>query len=337
MKSASRQTLVLSRILIAVSLACTVVSGQNPRTHSHGFDGIWNSATATPLERPRDLKDKPFFTPEEAARWERQVAENNEERLPPPGAKSAGTGTYNTVYREFGTRTVKTLRTSIVTDPPDGRIPALTPPAAELKRRRAEGQRNPASAEETGLQDQCLAFATAGPPMLPYSYNSNYQIVETDAAVVVHVEMIHDARIIHVDGRRHLSPEIRRWMGDSIGRWEGNTLVVDTTNFNDAGGFYGDAGGNFGWDRSLHLIERFSRFDADTLLYQFEIDDPTAFTQRWKGELTMVRSNSRIYEYACHEANYSLANMLRRCRRSERSLQPGECDDGRKVAGVLRS
>jgi hypothetical protein len=120
--------------------------------------------------------------------------------------------------------------------------------------------------------------------MLPYSYNSNYQIVQTDNAVVVYAEMIHDARIIHLDGRPHLPQRLRLWMGHSVGRWERNTLVVDATNFNDAGGFYGDAGGNFGWDRNLHLIERFSLLDPQTLLYQFEIDNPTAFTRPWKGE-----------------------------------------------------
>jgi hypothetical protein len=319
MKPVTRRTLFLFRVLAALSLVTTLVSGQGASRDVHpGFDGIWNSATATPLERPRQLQDKPFFTPEEAAAWERQVAQNNEERPPQAAAKNAGTGTYNTFFREFGARTVKTLRTSIVTDPADGRIPALTPAAAEIKRRRVEAQKNAASAEDTGLQDQCLAFLTAGPPMLPYSYNSNYQIVQTRDAFVVHVEMIHDARIIHLDGRPHLPPSIRRWMGDSVGHWVANTLVVDTTNFNDGGGFYGDAGGNFGWDRNLHLVERFSRLDADTLLYEFEIDDPTAFTQPWKGELTMARSPGRIYEYACHEGNYSLANMLRGYRAAER-------------------
>ena len=308
----TRRTVFLFSVLAALSLAQTLVFGQNARRDAHaGFDGIWNSATTTPLERPRPLKDKPFFTREEAADWDRQFARNNEEPSPQSPARNAGTGTYNTFFREFGTHTVKTLRTSIVIDPPDGRIPALTPAAAEIKRRRIERQKNPGSAEDMGLQDQCLAFATAGPPMLPYSYNSNYQIVQSGSAFVVHAEMNHDARIIHLDGRPHLPPGIRRWMGDSIGRWDGNTLVVDTTNFNDAGGFYGDAGGNFGWDRNLHMIERFSLFDADTLLYQFEIDDPPAFTQPWKGELTMARSAGRMYEYACHEANYSLANMLK--------------------------
>ena len=304
---------------MALSLVCTLAAGQsaNPNAHSR-FDGVWNSATVTPLERPARWKDKAFFTPEEAADWERQVAENNREPSPQAPSKNVGTGTYNTFFREFGTRTVETRRTSIITDPADGRIPALTPAAADIKRRRLEAIKNPASAQDTGLQDQCLAFVTAGPPMLPYSYNSNYQIVQTKDAFVVHVEMLHDARIIHMDGRPHLPPEMRLWSGDSVGRWEGDTLVVDTTNFNDSGGFYGDAGGNFGWDRNLHLVERLSLLDADTLLYRFDIDDPSAFTQPWKGELTMVRSTSAIYEYACHEGNYSLPNLLSAYRASDR-------------------
>ena len=295
-----------------LAAAPALIAGQATRQANHpSLEGIWNSATVTPLERPRQLRDKPFFTPEEAAAWERQVAANNEERPPAPGATNTGTGTYNTFFREFGSWTVKPRRTSIVTDPPDGRIPPLTTAAAELKRRRVAEQDPPASAQATGLQDQCLAFATAGPPMLPYSYNSNYQIIDTGKAIVIHIEMIHDARVIHMDGRSHPPAAARFWMGHSIGRWEDRTLVVDTTNFNDAGGFYGDAGGNFGWDRNLHIVERFSLYDADTLLYQFEIDDPTAFTRPWKGELTMARSDGPIYEYACHEANYSLENMLR--------------------------
>ena len=304
------------RVAAVLIVVPAFVSGQAGRAQRPNFEGIWNSATATPLERPRELKDKPFFTPAEAAQWERAYAKQNED--PPPGAKLTGTGTYNTVYREWGTRTLKTLRTSIITEPADGRIPALTPAAAEVKRRRLEGLKKFENPEDLGLQDQCLAFLTAGPPMLPYSYNSNYQIVQTDDAVLVHAEMIHDARIIHLDGRPHAPARLRSWLGDSIGRWEGDTLVVDTTNFNDGNGFYGDAGGNFGWDRNLHLIERLRLFDADTLLYQFEIDNPTAFTQRWKGELTMTRSTDPIYEYACHEGNYSLSNMLRGFRAAER-------------------
>src|SRR3954451_281728 len=240
MRFTSARTLILCRALAPLLLVPALVSGQAVRRAAHpGFDGIWNSATATPLERPRELKDKAFFTAEEAAAWERQVVDSNEERPPQPG-KNIGTGTYNTVYREFGTRIVKTRRTSGVTEPADGRIPTLTPAAAAIKRRRVEGLRSPAGAEDLGLQDQCLAFATAAPPMLPYSYNSNYQILTSPTAVLIYAEMNHDARIIPLDGRAHVPAVIRKWMGDSIGRWEGGTLVIDTTNFNDADGFYGD-------------------------------------------------------------------------------------------------
>lgn len=298
-------------------LGSTLVSGQRtPRDPRQAFEGIWNSATATPLERPASLKDKAVFTAAEAEEFVRQAAARNED--PAPGAARAGTGTYNSFYREFGTSTVKTRRTSIVTDPPDGRIPALTSAAEQFRRTRLARMRAQDNPEDLGLQDQCAAFLTVGPPMLPYTYNSNYQIVVTNAAVVVHAEMIHDARIIHTDGRPHLPKTVRQWMGDSIGRWEGNTLVVDTTNIVDGSGFYGDAGGNFAFDENLHVVERFSLFDADTLLYQFEIDDPTAYTQPWKGELTMTRSAERIYEFACHEGNYSLENMLRGTRATER-------------------
>ena len=305
-------------IAVAMSVEPSLVTAQRTSGATPpNLEGTWNSGTATPLERPKELANKAFFSPKEAADWERDIAKRNEE--PPPDApRGRGTGTYNTFYREFGTRVVKTRRTSIVTDPPDGRIPPLTAGAAEFSRRRLERQRAFEHAEDLGLQDRCLAFATAGPPMLPYSYNSNYQIVQTRDAVLVHAEMIHDTRIIHLDGRPHLPKTVRQWLGDSIGRWEGSTLVVDTTNFPEGSGFYGDAGGNFGWDGNLHLVERFSLFDADTLLYQFEIDDPTAYTQPWKGELTMARSAGLIYEFACHEANYSLTNMLRGFRAAER-------------------
>jgi hypothetical protein len=168
--------MLLLRLAAALVVAPAMVLGQTGRA-GPDFDGIWNSATPTPLERPAQFKDKPYFTKEEAAEWDREFARRNEE--PPPGTRQSGTGTYNTVYREFGTRSVRTLRTSIVTDPPDGRIPPLTPAAADIKRRRLEALRKFENPEDLGLQDQCLSFLTAGPPMLPYSYNSNYQIVQT--------------------------------------------------------------------------------------------------------------------------------------------------------------
>jgi hypothetical protein len=310
--------LSLATVLYLVPLSAT--AQQAAPASPPNLEGIWNSSTATPLERPRELADKPFFTPEEAEEWARRFIERNEEapitELLPAGR---GTGTFNAVYREFGTGVVKTLRTSIVTEPADGRIPELTPVAAERRRRVLERQNALENPEDLALQDRCLIFSTSGPPMLPYSYNSNYQIVQTEDAVVIHAEMIHDARVIHLDGLPHPPASVRSWSGYSVGRWEGDTLVVDTRNFNDGGGFYGSAGGSFGWDEELQVIERFSLFDSETLLYRFEINDPTAFTQPWKGELTLARSPDKIYEYACHEGNYSMEGMLRGARATERA------------------
>ena len=290
-------------LILTIVLACACAGQVRP-----SFEGIWNSATATPLERPAQLKDKEFFTREEAAQWERLAASQNEESA--REAPSRNVGTYNVAWREFGPKVVKTLRTSIITEPRDGRIPALTPAAAAGKQRRQERLRRPTGVKDLGLQDRCILFVTAAPPMLPYSYNSNYQMVQTGQELMIHVEMAHDTRIIPLDGRPHAPSGARRWLGDSVGHWEGSTLVIDTTNFNDGGGFYGDAGGMFGWDRSLHVVERLSMLDPDTILYRFEIDDPTAFTRPWKGELTMSRSPGPIYEYACHEGNYALPNLL---------------------------
>jgi hypothetical protein len=282
------------------------------------FSGFWNSSTATPIERPARFKDKEFFPPAEAAAWERETGAKSQDTPLPRGPVESIGASYNAVFYEVATHVLKSLRTSIITDPPDGRIPALTPAAAVEKRRRVELLRHPVGARDLGLQDQCLIFPTAVPPMLPYRYNSNYQIVQTGDRLAVHVEMIHDTRIIPLDGRAHVPSDIRLWMGDSVGHWEGGTLVVDTTNFNDAGGFYGDAGGMYGWDRNLHVVERFSLLDADTIVYRFEVDDPTAYTRAWKGEFTMARSTGGIYEYACHEGNYSLPNLLNGFRVSER-------------------
>jgi hypothetical protein len=286
------------------------------------FAGIWNSATATPLERPAQFKDKEFFSPEEAAEWERLTSAENQD--PSPLAASKSVGTYNAAFREFGLHVVKSLRTAIVTDPPDGRIPALTARAAAEKRRRDELLRHPDGARDLGLQDQCLIFPTAVPPMIPYSYNSNYQIVQTSDVVMLHAEMIHDTRIIPLDGRPHLPSSVRLWLGDSVGHWEDSTLVAETSNFNDAGGFYGVAGGMYGSDRNLRVVERFSLLDADTILYRFEVDDPTAFARPWKGEYTMVRAPGPIYEYACHEGNYALPNLLTGFRASEHGRVPSK-------------
>jgi len=289
-------------LFAAIACAVAPASAQN----HPDLTGTWSSMTATPLERPAQFKDKAFFSKEEAGAFERHAAERTVER---PG-DNVGRN-YNEVFYEPGTRLSKTMRTSIVVDPADGRIPALTPAAAALKKQKMDALLHPSGVEDMGLQDRCLAFEMAAPPMIPYRYNSNYQIIQTGDALMVSAEMAHDTRVIPLDGRAHAPSAVRFWLGDSVGHWEGNVLVVDTTNFNDAGGFYGDAGGMFGWDRNLHVVERFSLMDPETLLYEFSVDDPTAFTKPWNGEYTMSRGAGQAYEYACHEGNYSLPDLLK--------------------------
>jgi hypothetical protein len=284
--------------VLAFSTALNLVA-QTPRPSAGvhpDFQGAWSSATAIPLERPARLKDQAFYTPEQAAELQKKARSLDDDPLS---------------RLETGSLMLPSLRTSIITDPPNGLLPSLTPAAAAAKRDRLERLHNPAAPTDMGLQDRCLVFPTSMPPMIPYRYNSNYQIVQTDDVLMVESEMIHDARLIRLDRRSHLPSNVRQWLGDSLGHWEGATLVVDTTNFNDAGGLYGDAGGMYGWDRNMHVVERFSLLDANTILYRFEVDDPTAYTKPWKGELSMRRVSTPPFEYACHEGNRDLLNILK--------------------------
>jgi hypothetical protein len=269
------------------------------------LQGIWTNATLTPLERPTDLAGKEFFTEREAAEYEKAARERNDadRRSSDPDADLA-IG-YNAAWWDRGTNVVSTRRTSLITDPRDGRVPPLTPAAQQKAAERAEARRlHPADGpEDASLADRCIVRGTAVPPMLPAGYNNNYQIVQTPDHVVILVEMIHDARIIPLDGRPHLSRKIPQWVGDSRGRWEGKTLIVETTNFTDKTNFRGSGAG-------LHVTERFTRVDRDTLLYQFTVDDPQSFTRPWSGEIPMKRAEGPLFEYACHEGNYSMENTL---------------------------
>ncbi len=294
-----------------------------PRTPDGQPDlqGIWNSASGTPVERPDELKGKEFFTEREARDWEMTMNERNKTDSRP--ASVGVVGTYNDAFREMGTKPVKTLRTSIVTDPPDGKIPALLPQAADARERRLERILHPDGPEDLALGDQCLMFSTGAPPMLPYNYNSNYRIVQTKDHVAIYVEMVHDTRIIPLDGRPHLPSSVRLWYGDSVGHWEGETLVVDTTNFIDKSSFYFEVPnlavtGPFA-DENMHVVERLRRLDSETILYQFEVDDPTAYSRPWKGELTLAAAPGPIYEYACHEGNYALPDVLKAERANEKA------------------
>jgi hypothetical protein len=293
-----------------------------PRTADGRPDlrGIWSSASLTPFERPKEFAGREFFTEAEAAEFTKTVLEQSNRDRRGATAQEDVNGAYNEAWFERGTKLASNLRTSIVVDPPDGRVPALTPDAREAAAVRAAVQRRlPEGPEDFGLPVRCLLWPTAGPPMVPGPYNNNYQIVQTRDYVTIDVEMIHDARIIPLNGRPHLSSAIRQWMGDSVGHWEDDTLVVDTTNFTDKTHYRGS-------DQNLHVIERFTRTGADTIRYRFTIDDPTAFTKPWTGEIIMSKALGPLYEYACHEGNYSLANMLT----AARSQEKGEAGEAAK-------
>ena len=288
-----------------------------PRTPDGQPDlqGIWSNATITPLERPKELAGKQFFTGQEAGEYEKRILqESNKDRR--DGDREADVGrAYNDAWWDRGTRVVPTRRTSMVVDPADGRVPALTPAAQQREAARIEALRRPARGpEDRGLPERCIQWPTAGPPMLPSAYNNNYQILQTPGYVVILIEMIHDVRIIPLDGRPHLASSIRQWLGDSRGHWEGDELVVDTTNFTDKTPFRGS-------DRNLHLVERFKRIDAETILYRFTVDDPTAFTKPWSGEAPLTRTPGPIYEYACHEGNYGMTNILSGARADEKAAE----------------
>jgi hypothetical protein len=284
------------------------------------LSGVWSFATLTPLERPADLAGKATLTAEEAAALERKTLEvQNRDRRDGQGPEGRGSDgrtdldrAYNQFWWDYGTRVVNTRQTSLVVDPPDGRIPPLLPEAARQEAARtAAYARTPAGPEDRPIRERCLNMLTAGPPMLPGPYNNNVQLFHTPALVAIHNEMIHDTRIVPLDGRAHLPPSIRQWLGDSRATWNGDTLVVETTNFTDKTAFRGSSS-------ALHLVERFTRVSPDTLLYEFTVTDRSAWARPWSVALPMTRSDEKIYEYACHEGNVGLAAILAGARAQER-------------------
>jgi hypothetical protein len=277
------------------------------------LQGLWTNATITPFERPANLSDKPVLTEDEAAEYEKQTnaARDADNR---GGGTDADLGrAYNQFWYDRGNRVVGTRRTSLVTDPADGRVPALTAAAQQRADERAAARkRSPADGpEDRSLAERCILWPTAGPPMIPGGYNNNYQVLQAPGYVVILVEMIHDVRIIPLDGRPHLPQTVRQWMGDSRGRWDGNTLVVTTTNFTDKTNFRGAS-------PEMRLVERFTRVDADTMDYQFTVDDPSSFTKTWTAAIPMTKTEGPIFEYACHEGNYGMTNLLSGARAQEK-------------------
>jgi hypothetical protein len=285
------------------------------------LEGIWTNATLTPLQRPPELASKEFLTPEEAAQFQRsRIEQTNADRPLPPGQ----VGAYNDVFFERGTSIVRSRRTSLVVDPPDGRIPALTPDAQKkVEARQKREAVSPADGpEDRWLTERCILFG-ATVPMLPEPYNNNYRIIQSPGFVTILVEMNHDARIIPLDGRAHLASGIQQWTGDSRGRWEGTTLVVETTNlkFNHQSRF-GVGYLNGLSDERLRVVERFTIADANTLTYRATVEDPSVFLRPWTVEVSMARTAGPLFEVGCHEGNYGMFNILSGHRAEERHARP---------------
>ena len=274
------------------------------------LQGRWTNTTTTPLERPDGLAGRELLSEEERAALDQAGDVAREQRGIAVG--TGETGSYNNFWVERG---VRMARTSLIVDPPDGKLPPFTP--AEVERRSArESYRTgePAGPEDRNLYERCISRGLPG-AMMPGFYNHNYQIFQSPGYVVILVEMIHDARIIPLDGRPHADERIRQWLGDSRGRWEGDTLVVETTNFTPVNG---RALTVFGANRTTRLVERFTRIDDATIDYQFTVTDPTEYATPWTASIPMMNLDGLLYEYACHEGNYGLENILVGARAAER-------------------
>jgi hypothetical protein len=315
----------VGRILVAVALASPVVVAQAPAGNSKPWtaartpdgqpdlQGFWTNTTVTPLERPKDVT-REFYTEEEAIDIARRTAGLEAEQTKP--------GTIPDVhydFTQFGLDKSQgplafNLRTSLIVDPPDGKIPPMTADGQKRVAERAEARKRMGAptdaAENQSLGARCIIMEVAGPPMFPGAYNNNYQIVQTTGYVMILSEMIHDARVVPLDGRPSVPSGVGQWMGSSRGHWEGDTLIVETTNFNGKNPFRGSS-------EHMRLVERFKRISDDTIVYRFTIDDPATWIRPWSAELPMKKTTGPLFEHACHEGNYGLYNTLAGARAEE--------------------
>jgi len=300
------------------------------------LQGYYTNASMTPVMRSKALGDKLFFTPEEAAAMQRKNNPNCVTNCKSQDTRVGDAATdlsraYNDAFFDRGSQLYPTLQTSIIVDPPDGRMPPLT--EAALKQMTQERQEvkekcaDPTRACQPGydghgltladkpsdmsLMSRCIKWQTSGPPMMPAIYDSNYHIIQTKNYVMIQVEGGRDVRMIPTDGSPHVPSSIRLWMGDSRGHWEGNTLVVDTTNLNDEGGAPGS-------QRDTHVVERLTRVAPNILLYEFTVENPKMYTRPYSGVIPMMSIKGPIFEYACNEGNYGMADILRGARREEK-------------------
>ena len=342
-----RRLLGAAPAAVVLLVFATAAAGQTTARTPDGqpdLQGVWDFRTMTPLERPEG-QEQAFLTEEEAAALEAGASARRDELLEPSavrteplpaGGGGLAVGGYNDFWLDYGTNVIGDRRTSLVIDPPDGRLPALTPEGEALRqegslwedlpigrpvrvRSAGVGSDDP---EDRGLAERCLVGFNSGPPMMPSGYNNNMQLFQTRDHVVILNEMVHDARIIPLDGRPHLPDSVRQWMGDSRGYWDGDTLVVETTNLTEhTGSFEPSAMQAIGTGLTVTLTERFRRLNPDTLLYEYTVDDPTIFTRPFTVAVPMRRNDEPLFEYACHEGNYGLLNILRGARAKEAEEQ----------------
>jgi hypothetical protein len=314
------------RLLASLCMVAALLPGQSKPSIPHtpdghpDFQGVWTNATLTPMVRPAAYATKPTLTADEAKVFEKAAAEelqSNDGASDSPGLRAAGSGGvggYNVLFIDRGSQLASVdgvKRTSLIIDPPDGKVPPMTKEGQQRIGGMMVSFMTYNSVKDRPVSERCLVGfgSTSGPPMMPVLYNNNYQIVQTPETVMILVEMDHDVRTIRMNST-HVAPSIRKWLGDSIGKWEGDTLVVDTTNFNDKTLFQGSGD-------KLHVIERFQRVDASTILYKVTIDDPSTFTKQWTMEFPFVATPGPVYEYACHEGNYAMTDILGGARKAD--------------------
>jgi hypothetical protein len=299
-------------VALALVLESLALSAQ-PATTPPDLQGFWTNGTVTPLQRPAVFAGKEFLSVEEATEYERTWLEQFRKNFPPEDLQAPDLD-YTYMDRM---NVVASRRTSLIIDPPDGRLPALLPAAQARASARPKSSHD--DPELMGLDERCLltvAFGSsnASPPMVPNPFGQNfYQFVQTPDHVVIFTETVHDTRIVRIGGR-HLPPQVQLWLGDSIGRWDGNTLVVDTTNFTEKTHFRGSGA-------ALHVVERFTRTGLTTMRYQVTADDPETWARPWTAEIPFTATRERMFEYACHEANHSMENVLRGARAEEKRKQ----------------
>ena len=326
--------LVTGCALLAIAALAPALAGAQTLRTAWGdpdLQGIWDFRTITPLERPEDLGEKAFLTAEEAAAAEQEAVERDIELWEAEARRTeagGNVGAYNNFWMDRGTTPIETRRTSLIIYPPNGRFPELSEPGAErAAARRAHLEAHPAdSYTDRNTSDRCIVGFNAGPPITPLAYNQNMQLFQTPDHAVIYTEMVHTPRIVPLDGRAPLDPDIRLWSGDSRGRWEGDTLVIETANFKAERAWIPLTSGGSGMASSgnMTLVERFTRIDEDTLEYTFTVTDPETWATDWTASMPMKRTDMPLFEYACHEGNYSMEGILAGHRADEREAAGGQ-------------